>query len=91
MSALSSGPGNAPDDLGEEVCLLVNGKAADVEDGVVDGRHHVQDLVQDVGHFLRREVRRGRSLFEEECSLLLIPSIGAQSRAQPYVESYSSI
>ena len=65
MSALSSGPGNAPDDLGEEVCLLVDGKAADVEDGVVDGRHHVQDLVQKVGHILRRQVRRGGGLVNE--------------------------
>ena len=65
MSALSSGPGNAPDDLGEEVCLLVNGEAADVEDDVVDGRHHVQDLVQEVGHVLRRQVRRGGNLVEE--------------------------
>ena len=29
------------------------------EDGVVDRRHHVQDLVEEVGHVLRREVRRG--------------------------------
>ena len=52
-------PGDELYEAAEHVCLLLDGVAAEGEDGVVDGRHHVQDLVEEVGHVLRRQVRRG--------------------------------
>ena len=52
-------PGDELYESAQQVGLLPDGLLAEGEDGAVDDRHDVEDLVEEVGHVLRRQVRRG--------------------------------
>ena len=57
-------PGDELYESAQQVGLLPDGLLAEGQDRVVDDRHHVEDLVEEVGHVLRGQVRRRGGLVE---------------------------
>ena len=72
-------PGDELYEAAQQVGLLPDGLLAEGQDRVVDDRHHVEDLVEEVGHVLRGQVRRGGDLQVEARNVLAsVPHIQYQ-------------
>ena len=70
-------PGDELYESAQQVGLLPDGLLAEGQDGAVDDRHDVEDLVEEVGHVLRGQVRRGGDLQVEARNVFLAGSLRA--------------